>query len=290
MQVPPLKFKHISEIIDNYDLLLFDLWGVIIEGEKLYTDVISFINKITEQNKKVFFVSNAPRPAFALRERLQNWGLKHVSEEGIITSGDVARSYILEKTKSLKLDRPAIYHLGDENNTDLLARFDHILVDDLQKAQFFLLSLHRDESQSIREFDELLKDVAKTPEIIKICANPDITVPNAGGIARYCAGYFAKIIEQHGGEVVYTGKPKAVIYDNVFKLAKGIRKDRILMIGDSLETDILGAQEAGIDSALVMTGNAYKIHSAYHSIEDKLQALQMKAYAQKLFPTFVIEI
>jgi ribonucleotide monophosphatase NagD (HAD superfamily) len=58
-----------------------------------------------------------------------------------------------------------------------------------------------------------------------------------------------------GARVIYMGKPSKTFYSSLPEATK-VPKDTILMIGDTLETDILGAQNFGIDSLLVFTGNA----------------------------------
>lgn len=285
----PIAFKHIAKTLDDYDLFLFDLWGVVVkDDDKLYPGVVESINNISKQ-KKLFFVSNAPRPAFAMKNKLQNWGFKDVLEENIITSGDIARKLILEEASKLGQEKLTIYHLGDDRNDDLLDKFDYIPTHDYTKADVLLLSLHRDENQNIREFDALLKNVASQEKILKICANPDISIPKENTI-RYCAGYFARIIENNGGQVVYTGKPKDIMYQHVFAKANNIPKNRILMIGDTFETDILGAQNSGIDSALVLTGNTVKFHAMHVSFEDKLLALTKKATELGMLPSFITEL
>ncbi len=285
MQLP--IFKHISQALNDYDLFLFDLWGVVVENEKLYPGVVESINSILAQ-KQGLFVSNVPRPAFVMQERLTKWGL-NTTEEMIITSGDIARELITEEAIKLGRDKLTIYHLGSDQNDDILRKLNHTITDDYTKANVLLLTLHRDENQNIREFDNLLKNVAKQPNLLKICANPDISIPK-GDIIRYCAGYFARIIEENGGEVVYTGKPKNVIYQHIFKRLTAVPKHRILMIGDTFETDILGAQSARIDSALVLTGNTRKYHSIYESLDDKVSVLGEKAEELKIYPTFITKL
>ncbi len=284
----PLSFKHISDSLDNYDLLLFDLWGVIIEDDKFYPGVIDAVNRMLKK-KKCFFLSNAPRPSFTMANKLKNWGLENVTQDMIITSGGISREIMLTKQKELGWQKPIIYHLGGDQNDDLLRDFDCIITDDYKKAHIFLISLFRDEEQNIREFDDLLIEVAKNKSLIKICSNPDISVPK-GDKVRYCAGYFARIIEENNGEIIYTGKPKKIIYDHVLEKAGNIDKKRILMIGDTFETDILGAQEAGIHSALVMTGNARKFHIMHNAIQDKILALSRESTALGIIPTFVTQL
>lgn len=286
MQLP--IFKHISQTLNDYDLFLFDLWGVVVENDKLYPGVVKSINSILKQ-KKGIFVSNAPRPSFTMKNRLQNWGFENIATDMILTSGDIAREVMSEKAYKLGQKRLKIYHLGDNKNDDILREFDHIITNDYKDADIFLLSIHRDETENIREFDSLLANVAKQASLLKICANPDISIPKEG-TTRYCAGYFAQIIEKNGGEVVYTGKPKNIIYQHVFKRVNTIPKSRILMIGDTFETDILGARNAGIDSALVLTGNTYKYHHMHKSIDHKVEALNKKASEIGIFPTFITEL
>ncbi len=283
-----LAFKHLTEVIDDYDVILFDLWGVIIEGGDIYPGVTEAVNQIIAQ-KDVIFLSNAPRPDFIVARNLGNWGLKNVTAEMVLTSGDVSRRLVKEKQLTLGGRIPVIYHLGADRNDDILVKIDHEFTEDIDEADIFLLSLYRDDHEDIREFDELLEKAANRKDLLTLCSNPDTTIPKHG-VVRYCAGYFAEIMEKFGGEVIYTGKPKSIIYDEVIERKSGTKKDRILMIGDTFETDILGANKAGIHSAFVLTGNSSNFHKMHDSMEDKLSALYNRAIDVKMMPTFVTKI
>lgn len=282
-----LTYKHLTDAIDEYDVILFDLWGVIVEGGDTYPGVVDAVNKVIEK-KKVIFLSNAPRPDFVVAKNLSNWGLRNVVAENVLTSGDIARSMVEERKLSIG-KTPVVYHLGADRNDDILIEIEHELTDDINKADILLMSLYRDDHEDMNEFDELLQKAAKRREMLILCSNPDTTIPKHG-VLRYCAGHFAEIIERFGGQVVYTGKPKSVIYDEVLKRNNKTKHDRILMIGDTFETDILGANRAGIHSALVMTGNANNFHKMHNDIEDKLKALYNRAKEVKVMPTFVTKI
>ena len=68
-------------------------------------------------------------------------------------------------------------------------------------------------------------------------------------------GLVARFYEDLGGEVEYFGKPYPLIFD--FALQHIDTPDnRIIMVGDTLETDILGGKSYGIKTALTMTGIA----------------------------------
>jgi len=283
-----LTFKYLTDAINDYDVILFDLWGVIVEGGDTYPGVVEAINKIIEK-KDVMFLSNAPRPDFIVAKNLGIWGLKNVTAEMVLTSGDVARRLVKEKQADLGGTTPVIYHLGADRNDDILVEMDHEITEDIDKADIFLLSIYRDDHEDITEFDGLLEKAANRKDLLTLCSNPDTTIPKHG-VVRYCAGYFAEIMERFGGEVIYTGKPKNIIYDEVIERKLGTKKDRILMIGDTFETDILGANKAGIHSALVLTGNSDNFHQMHDSMDDKLSALYNHAMDVKMMPTFVTKI
>ncbi len=91
-----------------------------------------------------------------------------------------------------------------------------------------------------------------------VCANPDKRVKR-GDKLIYCGGALAEVYEQIGGEVIYAGKPHAPIY----RLARAwleelmgyaSDKNKVLVVGDNVQTDLLGAQKQGYDALFVADG------------------------------------
>lgn len=286
-----LDLKHISSITNDYDIFLFDLWGVIIENGGVYPGVIDNVNKLIDLEKKVFFITNAPRTIDSLYQDLIAWGL-NVTPEMIMSSGEVALTMIRESMQRFNILDPIVYNLSSDYN-NILSAIDCHTTNDINEANILLLTLNRDESPDLNldEFDDLLK-TAVNNNIINLCANPDLGLMHKGG-QRYCAGYFAAKIKQFGGEVIYTGKPYGEIYDKVFSRISDILtipKNRILMIGDTFYTDVLAANMLGIDSGLVLTGNAVKYHEKYSTLSEKLIHLKIAATEKEVAPTFAIEI
>ena len=278
--------KNIFSIMDDYDLFLFDLWGVVNEGDSPYLKVIDSINEVLKV-KQILFVTNAPRPSSVIYTRLKNWGV-NLTPEMIITSGEIAGKLIADSEVNFNISNPVIYHLGRDRNPDIEAIITHKITKDIHEANIMLMTCSRNESEDLEEFDHLLKLAAKR-DIINICANPDIISPHLG-INTYCSGYFASRLESFGGDVIYTGKPDKEIYQQAFAKLPHIPKKRILMIGDTFCTDILGANKAGIDSALVLTGNAKNFHDQYSDIDEKLWHLRNASIKEGVMPSFVIEL
>jgi ribonucleotide monophosphatase NagD (HAD superfamily) len=86
-----------------------------------------------------------------------------------------------------------------------------------------------------------------------VCANPDLVVMHEDRMS-ICAGAIAQRYEEIGGRVRWHGKPFRSVYETCFTLLGIDRRQRILGVGDSLRTDIAGANGAGIDGLLVAGG------------------------------------
>jgi HAD superfamily hydrolase (TIGR01459 family) len=261
MKLPTTPFH---EIIPQYDTFFVDIYGVVHDGKTLYPGVVDTLNQLIA-TKKVIFLSNAPRTSEMTLVALREYGI-NATLDGIITSGDLVRTE-LKRDLSKK-----IYHIGDDKNQDMLRDINVTVVTDVLDADLILLSVFVNISEREDKFDDILQEAAKL-NLLLICTNPDTYVPNG-----YCAGVFAARYEKMGGRVDYYGKP----YGQIFEIALdrcGIQKDKILMIGDTFETDVLGAKRFGIDVAMTLTGNGTMAH------ED----LSLLKFPHDISPTWVID-
>ena len=114
-----------------------------------------------------------------------------------------------------------------------------------------------------------------------ICSNPDKTVVR-GDKFWICAGLLAEYYEKIGGEVDYYGKPFKPIYEFCFNFFDTKNK-RILIIGDSLENDIKGANNLNIPSVLITDGIHREVNS--NKVVDK-QKLDGLIKSKNIFPDF----
>ena len=116
-----------------------------------------------------------------------------------------------------------------------------------------------------------------------ICSNPDKEVIR-GDKFMICAGKLAEYYEEKGGAVKYFGKPYPEIYSHIFKSINFINKEKILVIGDSLENDIKGANLQKCDSLLVSNG----IHREFNNGVGKISKNIYNLIAlKKIYPNFI---
>ena len=266
----------LHHIVGLYDGFLIDLWGVVHNGINPYPGTVACINDLIARNKQVLFLSNIPRPNIVAIKKLIDFNI-NATPDMMLTSGDLTRDVLQQTTATNQNTK--YYHLGAHRNTDILFNLNINIVTDIQQADAILLTAYIEADENLHQFDELLTQAAAY-NLPMICANPDYMAVQ-GTQDRYCAGFISQQYEQLGGTVTYYGKPYIEIYTQAFarinQTANNIPLDRILMIGDTIETDILGAKNSGIKSALVLTGNTGNI------LQTKYRELSAAAGLQQLF-------
>ncbi len=264
----------LSSVIDRYDALLLDLWGVIHDGTHLYPDVQETLVALRSAGKKIIFISNAPRRAAKAAVVLNQLGVKREWYDDIITSGEMGYRWLASDTAQWG---KRYFYIGPSKDLDILDGLDYQRVDDIRQSDFLLNVGFGSDEQSSNDWHDLLGDASKLA-LPMLCLNPDFEVVKISGEIFPCAGVLALDYERFGGKVTYFGKPFPDIYDHCMEWLKPVSKARLLAVGDGLATDISGAARYGIDSVLV-TGGILK------NKDKNIEALCQK---QDVTPTYVI--
>lgn len=233
----------LEEIIQNYDALIVDLWGVIHDGDKLYPGAGETLRVLHELNKPVVFLSNAPRVSAKAQKNLERLGIPRSHYLEIVTSGQVAHDLLARDP-----GKKRYYYLGPGKDEDILSDLPNFEKADEAHADFILCTGYEADGQPHEEIIPLLAQLMHLP---MLCVNPDMEVVKQDGTEWLCAGMVAAEFSRMGGRVSYIGKPFPEVY-SVCKLLTG--NYRTLAVGDNPITDIKGANDAGIDSLLVTGG------------------------------------
>ena len=237
-----LDQSGLKSIVDSYDLLFIDIWGVVHNGIKLYDNSIEVLENLSNLNKEFILLTNAPRPSSTVVNFLKKMGLNKFFEN-VFTSGEAALKYLIKDLKNKKF-----FHIGPSTRDfDLFKSFEKNKVLNIKDADYLLCSgLFDDHSDNLNYYKSLFSEhISKK----MICTNPDLIV-DRGDKREYCAGSVAKIFEEIKGEVIYFGKP----YPPVYNLSSETKNKKVLCIGDNLNTDIKGANIQNYDSLLITSG------------------------------------
>lgn len=272
---PPLSVHGLGEIYEDYDVFLVDMIGVIHDGINPYPAAIDALQKLAAQHKKIIIISNNPRPGSLSQQKLVQYGLP--ADIGVFTSGDAVRHLL-----STKWADKTFFHLGAHRNQDLLRDIPHREIQDISKADFVLLSAFLEPNETRGALENDLSAIVRHQKPV-VCANPDLSAL-FGDQRRTCAGTLGAYLQSQGVDVTYIGKPYPSIFQGASE-AYGISfpPTKTLMIGDTLETDILGGNQLGYDTLLVLTGITFLDMRA-----DEQAAIQDSLMRQdaSLWPTY----
>lgn len=241
-------------LADAYDAFIVDIWGVLHNGETVYPGVLETLRRLRAMGRQVCLLSNAPRRADTVAERLKHFGVfRGDAYDHVMSSGEATYIALRDRPDDFHraLGRTCV-HIGPDRDLCLHRGLDYQLVERVEDAAFLLNSGPIDWEETIEDHLPVLEPAARAG-LPMVCANPDLVVV-LGDRLVLCAGTFARAYEELGGQVVYHGKPHADVYERCFELLDAPGRDRVLAIGDGLRTDIKGANGFGIDSLLITRG------------------------------------
>jgi HAD superfamily hydrolase (TIGR01459 family) len=246
------QIGSLSEIINCYDAVLCDAWGVIHNGEVAHKAALQALEHCKSLNKPVVIITNAPRREIDLENAFKLMGITHQHYDRIVSSGELGREIALSKHVK------NVFFLGPEIDLAILSGTSLINTNCVNSCELIINAGLKDNKTELpEEYNDLLHELA-SHKLEMICLNPDRMV-HIGSDIRYCAGELATYYEDIGGNVNWVGKPQPLIYEKSMQIISGLaQKDispnKVLAIGDAMYTDILGAHNFGISTLFVMSG------------------------------------
>jgi NagD protein len=215
---------------------------VLIHEGSLIPGADAFIRKLREAGRPFLVLTNnsiyTPRD---LRARLAHGGLD-VPESAIWTSA-------LATARFLDSQRPegSAYVLGEAGLTTALHEVGYTLTD--KSPDYVVLGETRNYSfDAITRGIRLINDGARF-----ICTNPDATGPSPEGAIPATGSVAALITTATGIRPYSVGKPNPLMMREALNRIEA-HSETSAMVGDRMDTDVLGGLEAGLRTFLVLTG------------------------------------
>jgi HAD superfamily hydrolase (TIGR01450 family) len=256
-----MDFPSFFEVAKDFKVIMLDSYGVVKNHNGLISGVEKTISWIKSENKTFRLLTNdASRSQQQQMQSLASLGLPGIELHEIVTSGMMARQFLEQKIKSGR-----IAYLGTENSAE------YILQSGLQHVPVSEVDLNDIEDISAFVFldDEGFDwniDINKTVNLLRrktipvILANSDKFYPVSTSDVAVATGGIAKLVESMlSKKFIHFGKPDSQMfmyaYEGLIDELGFIDKSEILMVGDTLETDILGGNKFGVKTMLVLSGN-----------------------------------
>jgi HAD superfamily hydrolase (TIGR01450 family) len=232
--------------LTGVDLLLADLDGVVYRGPTAIEYAIESINAVRSPVRTGYITNNASRTDVSVAEHLTSLGLT-VAPADVVTSPQAAIRLLVDLVPSAS----TILVVGGDG-----------LTSEVQRAGFTVTRSAEDAPAAVVQGfapHVAWTDLAEAAfalqgagaDIPWVATNTDWTIPQARGTAPGNGTLVSAVHTAIGRLPVVAGKPEVAIFQEA--MAR-FGSSAALMVGDRLDTDILGANRAGISSALVLTG------------------------------------
>ncbi|MEE8046714.1 MAG: HAD-IIA family hydrolase [Dehalococcoidia bacterium] len=268
----------ISSLIERYDALFFDSFGVLVDGVDALPGAIDLVQRMNDGGVNYFIVTNDASVSLAARiNKFKSQGFD-IPVERIVNSGSLIAGYFSQHD----LQGSPTLVLGTQDSKDYTTAAGATLVEldgDIEPDVVVLgHSGPHDWETTLEALLTLFsRRFTQGNPIRLVLPNPDFIYPNGPGVFGFGAASFVDLLEQalerlHGShdELVASklGKPHSPIFEEAVKRAGS---SNVVMIGDQIETDILGANKVGIDSAVVTTGiNRRTLPDEFEDVSDEL--------------------
>jgi HAD superfamily hydrolase (TIGR01450 family) len=251
---------NFKTIIDKYNVIFFDAFGVLKNYQGLVPGIEKTFEYLDEQQKEYYIVTNdASRSPAQLAASYHNMGLHAITSDRIISSGMLTKEYL-----ELKVQDGIVAYLGTENSAHYIESLGlHTLpvneVNNSNIDKVNALIFLDDEGFDWKNDLNIAVNLLRKRTIPAIVANTDSAYPLTIHDVSIAIGGLASMIENIvGKKFIRFGKPDSQMFMFAFDLIRDYRpisKKEIVMVGDTLHTDILGGNKFGLDTVLVLSGN-----------------------------------
>jgi HAD superfamily hydrolase (TIGR01450 family) len=233
-----------KRLIDGYDALFADLDGVVYEGGKAIEHAVESLRSIQAERIALAYVTNnSSRKPETIAEQISAYGIKVLPAE-VVSSGQTG----VELLSTLVEPGSKILVVGGEGLRTYTEQAGFQLVEDsTQNPAAVIQGFSPDVGwKHLSEAAFAIQNGAKW-----VATNSDWTIPQERGIAPGNGTLVSAVHTAVGLLPLVAGKPEIAIFETAMRR---FSVSRPLFVGDRIDTDILGANRAGIDSVLVLTG------------------------------------
>ncbi|MER8868230.1 HAD-IA family hydrolase [Mesorhizobium sp. M0751] len=288
LESPPAR-----TLADCYEAILFDATGVLISENDALPGAADILARLNMSGQPYYIVTNISSGSDeTILARLRGAGLPIPALDRIVSAGGVARHRVLEELAAGRLvsyvgSAQAAHDIFSKHPNlhcaDTVETFDTLVVLDDEGFDF-----KRAADNILSTFRRSLIETGEMPRIIE--ANADIIYPGKNGTLVFGPGIIGPMLQAglapFGAppiSVEIMGKPGRAIFEVCIARAG---TDRLLMVGDQVDTDIRGAKAAGLDSLLVTTGlnNRGELHQDQYGAADFVATNLNQIFDGSLFP------
>ncbi|OGV31758.1 MAG: hypothetical protein A2020_05560 [Lentisphaerae bacterium GWF2_45_14] len=248
----------------SYSALLFDIDGTLLAGKRALPGAVGLLQWIRNNSYPFYLLTNDGN--HSLQEKssfLKRAGLEIAPDE-IVSCSSAIKEFVDDNS----LRGFTAFVMGDLGKPDYAEEAGLIVTRNTEKIEeCSIVIVGEGEYDWYTNINAVLNMLVRHPERTLLVPNPDTYWPDGYGGFGIGAGGKARFIksildEMHAPvKIVYLGKPYKAIFEFTHHLLRSkynmpdtVEGKRIIMIGDNLQSDILGGNTAGFTSVLMLTG------------------------------------
>ncbi len=222
---------------------LIDMDGVIYRGKELIPGAKEFINYLIKTDTPfMFLTNNSQRTRRDVVTKLERLGIK-VGVEHVFTCAMATARFLSEQKPN-----GTAYVMGEGGLLSALHVNNFSVVD--QDPDYVVVGKGRTMNfEMLEKAAQMVMNGAKL-----IATNPDPICPIPGGIRPGCGAIVAMLEKATGKEAFSVGKPSPIMM-RMARKEIGLTASETVMIGDTMDTDIIGGLQLGYETVLVLSGN-----------------------------------
>ncbi len=278
-----IRTKSFRSIVKNYKAVFFDAFGVLKNHQGLIPGIINTFEYLDRKEIKYYLLTNdSSRSPEMLAQWYQDRGVRQVTADKILSSGMVAMEYFKLKVSNGN----SVAYLGTENSAHYIetaglktVAVKNIDLNDIDHIESF--AFLDDEGFNWNEDINKAINLLRKKNMAVVVANTDINYPVNQNDVSIAIGSLADMVEKIiGKSFIRFGKPDAQMFLLAYERALqdiDVKRNEILMVGDTLHTDIMGGNKFGLDTVLVLSGNTLP------------EMAQIRISSSGIIPTFICE-
>ena len=253
----------VLKIFENVKFVAFDMDGVIRIGNHPVQGAGEIFNTLEMLKKKTLIITNECRyTPYEIVEDLAEMNI-HIDLENtpVITAGKMVYQYLIDKYERFPNEHMSIGIVGEQGLYDTinpitqLANVEIVETPPKYKTKSILI-IGTVNKIKISNLEKVLKWVKAGAKIILTCA--DMSDPSSKG--DFTLGMPKQLLHMTNYNIrappAYScGKPNPLVAKQILANCEGLKPEEVLLVGDTLYTDIRLAEENGFKSLLVLSGN-----------------------------------
>ena len=237
-----------GRLCEEYDVAILDLDGVVYIGPEAVEGAASDLEQAAAAGMRLAYVTNnASRPPAAVAAHLRELGIA-VEDEDVVTSAQAAARLVAEQVPA----GSTVYVIGGDGLFEALAEHDLAVVQSIpadgEPDPAAVVSGYAPDLRWRTVIDGAILVRRGLPWV---ASNTDMTVPTPHGPGPGNGVLVGAVARYADRDPIVAGKPQQPLFEETLRRVGGKHP---LVVGDRLDTDIEGANNASLDSLLVMTG------------------------------------